>query len=364
MAKKPRVVVLFGGKSGEHEVSLESARSTASALDSRCYDVIPIGITLEGYWLNADISLRVIDSDLVRLLADELGLEKKDRARVPSPDSPVFSADVIVPVLHGTFGEDGTVQGMLELAGVPYVGSGVLGSSLGLDKIATKAILETAGVPFVDYYATTRIALRNDPVAIVRDIEERFAYPVFVKPANMGSSVGVSKAHNHDELIQALELAARYDRRLLVERSVNAREIECSVLGNESPEVSVLGEVVPCNEFYDYAAKYLDGDSELIIPADLPEDLTAQIRDWAAQAFVAMDCAGLARVDFLVSRDDSSVYLNELNTMPGFTPISMYPKLWAASGLSYSALLDRLIALALERAEEKGRSETRYIYDH
>jgi len=270
----------------------------------------------------------------------------------------------VFPVLHGTYGEDGTVQGLLELAGLPYVGSGVLGSALGMDKVAMKAVFRAHGLPIGDYVAVQRSAWRARPEAIVAEVEARLGYPVFTKPANLGSSVGVAKAHNREELVRGLDLAARFDRRLLVEAGINAREIECAVLGNDDPIASVPGEVVPSNEFYDYRAKYIDNASGLFIPARLPAETAAQIRDVAVRAFLALDCAGMARVDFFLCKDTGRVYLNEVNTIPGFTAISMYPKLWEASGVPYPELVDRLIELALERHEDRRATQTSYEHDH
>lgn len=374
-----RVAVLFGGRSGEHEVSIASAKSVMGAMDPERYEVLPIGITRSGRWLLAGDPLAALEARDTGEEAPQLAPPASPagdavvpcpgpeggRELVPGTSGHRFpEVDVVFPVLHGTFGEDGSVQGLLELANLPYVGAGVLGSAVGLDKVAMKAVLQTHGLPVVDYVALTAKEWRRDRDAVVARVEERLAYPVFVKPANLGSSVGVSKAHDRAELGASLDLAARFDRRLLVERAVNAREIECSVLGNDEPEASVLGEVVPSNEFYDYRAKYIDGDSALYIPAPLPATLAGEIRDLAVRAFLALDCAGLARADFLLCRDTERVYINELNTLPGFTQISMYPKLWEASGLPYSALIDRLIELAIERHEEKAGLERSYGFDH
>lgn len=361
-----RVAVLFGGRSGEHEVSLASARSVMEAMDEKKYEIYPVGITKSGRWITGSDPMSLLQSgveertegmDMSRAL-DVVGggeLTLKDSSRSCFPD-----VDVVFPVLHGTYGEDGTVQGLLELTDVPYVGAGVLGSALGLDKIAQKAVLSANGLPVVPYLSVTRTRWGEAPEGVLKEMEETFSYPVFVKPANLGSSVGITKACGRDELEAALELAAHYDRRLLVETAVDAREIECSVLGNDTPRASLPGEVVPCNEFYDYEAKYIDGDSELHIPADLDEEMVQRIQDAAVRAFLAIDCAGMARVDFFICRDTGTLYVNELNTIPGFTEISMYPKLWEASGLSYPRLIDRLIECALERYEQKKASATSY----
>ncbi|MEJ5197809.1 MAG: D-alanine--D-alanine ligase [Anaerolineae bacterium] len=365
MSSRIRVGVIFGGRSGEHEVSLASARSVMAALDREKYEIVPIGITHAGRWLT--------DGDpLARLVAGEDGRPAAGsapmaaatdrRELVPGATGERFpQLDVIFPVLHGPFGEDGTVQGLFELADIPYVGCGVLASAVGMDKIVSKALFAAAGLPQVRYLAFTRREWEQEPAGVMARIEEGLSYPLFVKPANLGSSIGVSKVKEPAALAPALAEAARYDRRLVVEEAVpHAREIECSVLGNDEPIASVPGEVVPSNEFYDYAAKYIDGKSALLIPAPLPESLAEQVRDLAVRAFKAIDGAGLARVDFLLNGVTGELFVNEVNTMPGFTAISMYPKLWEASGLSYPALCDRLIELALERHRERSRSLTSY----
>jgi D-alanine-D-alanine ligase len=363
---KRRVAVLFGGQSGEHQVSLASARSVMGAMDPDKYEIIPIGITPQGQWLlTGDPMVRLSAGGEPTSAQDGAIMPAGERELVPGASRARFpEVDVVFPVLHGTYGEDGTVQGLFELADLPYVGAGVLGSALGLDKAAQKAVLASHGLPIVEYEAVLRSHWRRSPDEIIKLVEERLIYPVFVKPANLGSSVGVSKAHDRGELRRGLDLAARFDRKLLVEAGINAREIECSVLGNDDPIASVLGEVVPSNEFYDYRAKYVDDASELYIPADLPEETTHMIRQLAVRAFRAIDCAGMARVDFFLCRDTGRVYVNELNTIPGFTVISMYPKLWVASGLPYPDLIDRLIELAIERHAEKQASETEYQFDH
>lgn len=373
---KTRVAVLFGGRSGEHEVSLASAKSIMAAMDKDKYEIYPVGITKSGRWLTTGDPMALLasggDGGDVSSLAEIGGSGKalvsqdtERRELVPGTSKTHFpKVDIVFPVLHGTYGEDGTVQGLLELTDLPYVGAGVLGSALGMDKAAMKAVFAAHGLPIVDYAVVLRKRWRALPEEVIAEIEERFAYPVFVKPANLGSSVGISKAHERDELPASLDLAARFDRKLLVEAAVNAREIECSVLGNDEPIASVPGEVVPCNEFYDYKAKYIDDASELHIPAQLPKEAIKRIQDLAVKAFVAIDCAGMARADFFLCRDTGQIYVNELNTVPGFTNISMYPKLWEASGLPYPKLIDRLIELAIERYEDKHASETSYSFDH
>lgn len=365
--KMQRIAVVFGGRSGEHDVSLVSARSVMSVLRGKGTAVVPIGITREGRWLTSGDPYAQLSGP-----AGEAGSPEDypavteppsgRRELVPGATGHEFpSADIVFPVLHGPYGEDGTIQGLLELAGVPYVGCGVLASSLAMDKIACKEVLSAHGLPVTPYQAVLRSGWEAAPSQTIDRIESSLPYPVFVKPANLGSSIGVSKAADRAGLIAALNEAARYDRRLLVELAVpSPREIECAVLGNETPEASVVGEVVPSNDFYDYAAKYIDGRSRLLIPAPLSPALSARVRELAVAAFMAIDGAGLARVDFLLSGETGELYINELNTMPGFTTISMYPKLWEASGLPYDELVQRLLDLALERHHEKTRSATTF----
>ncbi|MBM4466656.1 MAG: D-alanine--D-alanine ligase [Chloroflexi bacterium] len=363
MADKLRVGVIFGGQSGEHEVSLVSAQGIMKAMDKEKYEIIPIGITKEGRWLTSGEPMKLLQAGEQRSRgAEEQGLVPVDRRElVPGTRETGFpKVDVVFPVLHGPYGEDGTVQGLLELADIPYVGAGVLGSALGMDKIAMKAIFISHGLPVVEHLALKRRDWERDPEATMELIEKELGYPCFIKPANLGSSVGISKVRQRGGLAPALHLAARYDRRMLAERAVNAREIECSVLGNDEPIASLPGEIVPCREFYDYIAKYIDDRSELIVPAALPPEVTRRVQELSIAAFLAVDCAGMARVDFLLDKDTGELYIGELNTIPGFTPISMYPKLWEASGISYSELIDRLIELALERHADKSRSETSY----
>lgn len=370
MKEKVRVAVVFGGRSGEHEVSLMSAQGIMEAIDEEKYEVLPIGITKEGRWIASGDPMRALQSgmaegesrpaallgdpsqrSLIRLEEQEQGLQAARLAKV----------DVVFPVLHGPYGEDGTVQGLLELANLPYVGAGVLGSALGMDKILQKTVLRAHGLPVADFLPILRKEWEQDPEAVIKRILETLGCPCFVKPANLGSSVGITKAHGLEELPAALNEAARYDRKLLVEEAIDAREIEVSVLGNDEPVASVPGEIIPCNEFYDYEAKYIADDSELFIPAPISDELTRRIQEMAVQAYKAIDCAGMARADLFLERGTDKIYVNELNTIPGFTPISMYPKLWEASGVSYSELIDRLIELALERHQDKSRSATSYV---
>ncbi len=364
---KIRVGIIFGGRSGEHEVSLVSAQSIMSAIDRDKYDVVPIGITKEGRWLTTGEPMKqlraALDKTPVALTPSPNPLpeaaSQQTRDLIPGTrEAGIPVLDVVFPVLHGPYGEDGTVQGLLELANLPYVGSGVLGSALGMDKAAMKAIFRDAGLPTVSALVVLRREWETDPEGVAARMAREIGYPCFVKPANMGSSVGISKVHHPGELAEAMATACAYDRKVLIEMAVEAREIECSVLGNDTPIASILGEIVPKREFYDYTAKYGDEDTELIIPAPLPPETTAAIREMALRAFCALDCAGMARVDFFLDKRTGQVYVNELNTIPGFTPISMYPKLWAASGIPYAELIDRLIQLALERFADKQRTKT------
>ena len=391
--KKLRVGILFGGRSGEHEISLLSAASVFKAIDQNKYEVVPIGVTKEGKW--------VTSADAERLLTGK-PLEQERHLRAGDPeatsaaavlhngeaivvppephqpgasmtpfqsDAPArraadrgINVDVIFPVLHGTFGEDGTIQGLLELADIPYVGAGVLGSAAGMDKDIMKALFRAAGLPIVKHVTVLRGEWESSPKKIQKLVESKLKYPVFVKPANLGSSVGISKARDRKELGPAIDEAAKFDRKIVIEEGVGgkkhkAREIECSVLGNDQPAASVPGEIVPSAEFYDYSAKYLDEGSQLIIPANLTKAETKKFRELAVSAFRAVDCSGLARVDFLMDPKSRKIYLNEINTMPGFTSISMYPKLWAATGVTYPELIDRLIQLGLERHAEKKKNQ-------
>jgi len=363
--KKIRLGILFGGRSGEHDVSLVSAASVIKALDPEKYEIIPIGITREGRWRIGSGALQLLPQVLetgepVTPSVDPTGPKLLPMSASVPDRGPKPEVDVIFPVLHGTFGEDGTVQGLLELADFPYVGAGVLGSAVGMDKDVMKRLFRDAGLPIVPWQLVLRSEWEKNPDAIRRRIEAKLRYPLFVKPVNLGSSVGISKVHGRRELTAAMSLAAQYDRKILVEKGIDAREIECSVLGNDRPEASIPGEVVPVNEFYDYEAKYLKEGSELRIPAPLTPQQTKRVREVAIRAFQAVDGAGMARVDFLVDRKRGTIYVNEVNTIPGFTSISMYPKLWEATGVPYSELLDRLVSLALERHREKSR--TRFTY--
>lgn len=358
---KKRLAVLFGGRSGEHEVSLASARSVLSVLDVNKYDIIQVGISSTGKWFSGATVLDDLASgktenlEVVTILPDP---EMAGLYRIRDGSLEFISRlDVVFPILHGTFGEDGTIQGLLELADIAYVGGGVLGSAVGMDKGLFKDVMLANNIPVVDSIIVLRSEVKTKFGEIVRQIEERFTYPIFIKPANLGSSVGISKCTNRSDLGEGLLEACKYDRRILVEQGVNAREIEVSVLGNDDPKASVAGEVIPSREFYSYESKYVDGTSGLIIPASIPAELTNKIQEYAIQAFKIIDCAGMARVDFFIDKENGNVYLNELNTIPGFTSISMYPKLWQASNLPYSQLVDELIELAQERKADRDLTE-------
>jgi len=366
--RKLRIGVIFGGRSGEHEVSLMSARSVLKVLDPAKYEVTQVGITLDGEWLHCDDTIGAFER------GDYSGLEQ-----VVLPAEPSHSAlyvlreradgatlekladlDVFFPVLHGPFGEDGTIQGLFEMAGVAYVGAGVAGSAVGMDKAIFKDVMRANQIPILDSLLILRSDIEKDLNSVIARAESMGPYPLFTKPVNLGSSVGITKCNSRSDLGEGLLEAMRYDRRVLIERgAVHAREIEVSVLGNERPVASVCGEVLPSREFYSYESKYLDGTSGLIIPAQLPAGVNEQIRAYAVRAYELIDCAGMARADFFVEKDTSRVYLNELNTIPGFTSISMYPKLWEASGLPYAQLIDRLVELALQRKAERDRTEHR-----
>jgi D-alanine-D-alanine ligase len=393
--KKLRVGVLFGGRSGEHEVSLLSAASVLNAIDKKKYEVVPIGITKQGRWVTAAHAERLLqgkppetpeprhlragDPDATPAAAvlargegvvvppmpgqDHSSLMpfETDAHELPAAVDSV-DVDIIFPVLHGTFGEDGTIQGLLELADIAYVGAGVLGSAAGMDKDVMKRLFRDAGLPIVKHVTALRSDWRGQPKKVRKQIESSLKYPVFVKPANLGSSVGISKVHDSSELAAAMDEAARFDRKLVIEQGVGgakakAREIECSVLGNDKPIASVPGEIVPVKEFYDYDAKYLVEGSESIIPAKIGKAKQKEVQRLAVAAFQAVDCAGMARVDFLMDPRTKKMYVNEVNTIPGFTSISMYPKMWAATGISYPELVDRLIQLGMERHAEKKQNQ-------
>ena len=386
---KLRVGILFGGRSGEHEVSLLSAASVLKAINKNKYDVVPIGITKEGRWLTESHAERLLQGGIAaeesssHLRAGDpqttpgaVLLAKGEAVIVPpvpqahglvpfesaaSSTQKGIDVDVIFPVLHGTFGEDGTIQGLLELADIPYVGAGVLGSAAGMDKDIMKQLFAGAGLTIVKHVTVLRSQWEKDPKKATKLVESTLKYPVFVKPANLGSSVGISKAHDRKELGPAMDLAAGYDRKIVIEEGVGgkkhkARELEVAILGNDEPKASTVGEIIPAAEFYDYNAKYIDEGSVPVIPAKLSKKQIKEVQGMAVRAFQSVDCSGLARVDFLMDPKNGKLYLNEINTMPGFTSISMYPKLWAASGLEYPDLIDRLIQLAVERSGEKKKN--------
>lgn len=354
--RKLKVGVIFGGRSGEHDVSLMSAQSVMRALSPDKYEVVPIGITREGEWIADDpLAALTTGTSSGRPAALLAGANPAGLMRIEAERRLALAAelDVVFPVLHGPYGEDGSVQGLLELANLPYVGAGVVGSAVGMDKAIFKYIMQANGLPILPWQLVLRSAWRSRPAEVIATLEATLNYPMFTKPANLGSSVGIRKCRQRAELEQGLSEAADYDRRLVVEQGINARELEVAILGNDAPQASVVGEIRPRREFYDYTAKYISDDSELLIPAPLPASLAEAVRALAVQAFRAVDAAGLARVDFLLDRETQQLYINEINTLPGFTAISMYPKLWEATGIPYAELVDRLIDLALDRFEEK-----------
>jgi D-alanine-D-alanine ligase len=365
---KLRIGVIYGGRSGEHEISLQSARSVMEALDRDRYELVEIGITREGRWLVGPDTmpslLKGSGKTTHGAIFAEPGPARIWEVRGDSEAERHLAlfreVDIVFPVLHGTFGEDGTLQGLLEMAEVPYVGAGVLASSVAMDKGLFKNLMRAHGIPIVDYVLCSRAEWEREPEHILRQAEALSPYPLYTKPANLGSSVGISRCANRSDLVEGLAEAARFDRRVIIEKGVDAREIEVSVLGNEQPRASVPGEVIPSREFYSYESKYMDGTSELLIPAPLESKQAEEIQRLAVAAYRAMDGAGLARADFLLEKSTGTVYMNEINTMPGFTSISMFPKLWEASGLPYARLLDTLIELAMERHTERMRSERQY----
>ncbi|MFA6098434.1 MAG: D-alanine--D-alanine ligase family protein [Patescibacteria group bacterium] len=368
MAKKIRIGVIFGGRSGEHEVSIASAESVIKALDEKKYEVVPIGITKQGTWLTQNNPLKILKKGSFKA-ADTLKIITPDSTKkslvaikgAKGITKPITEKklDVVFPVLHGTFGEDGTIQGLLELADIPYIGANVLASAVGMDKTIQKIIFKNSGLPVVPFVFFTKYEFKNNKIFVFKKISG-LGYPIFIKPANLGSSVGISKVKNFNELNEAINLAFLYDKKIIAEKAVlKPREIEIAVLGNDNPSASLPGEVFASNEFYDYDAKYVDGKSQINIPADLPKDLSSKLRKYAINAFKSIDCSGMARVDFLLG-NQNKIYLSEVNTIPGFTSISMYPKLWQATGLSYDKLIEKLITLAIEKHREKSDLSTSY----
>src|SRR5216683_1125934 len=358
--KRLRVGILFGGRSGEHEVSLASAASVIRGLDPDKYEAVPVGITKEGHWLVGAGAQKMLPEVLRGGKRVMMTADPTDAALVPLDPAERGGGqrlDVVFPVMHGTYGEDGTIQGLLELAGVPFVGAGVLGSAIAMDKDVAKRLLQVAKIPVVPWIAVQRADWEREPKEIQRSIERKFKYPVFVKPATLGSSVGMTKVHSREELAPALNLAAEFAMKILVERAMVAREIEVAVLGNSEPAASIPGEIVPHREFYDYAAKYLEEGTQLLIPAKLKPGQVKKIQALALAAFRALELSGMARVDFFLEKKGGKIFLNEANTIPGFTSISMYPKMWEASGISFRQLIDKLIDLALEQHAEKARTK-------
>jgi D-alanine-D-alanine ligase len=356
--KRLRVGVLFGGRSGEHEVSLASAASVIRGLDPDKYEAVPIGITKEGHWLIGAGAQKMLPEVLRGGQRVMMTADPTDAALVRLDGSGGGTRlDVVFPAMHGTFGEDGTIQGLLDLAGLPFVGAGVLGSAIAMDKDVAKRLLQAAKIPVVPWVAVPRIEWEKNPGDVEQTIENKFQYPVFVKPATLGSSVGMTKVHSREELAPALNLAAEFAQKILVERAMVAREIEVSVLGNNEPAASVPGEIVPHREFYDYAAKYLEEGTQLLIPAKLKPVQVKKFQKLAVDSFRALELSGMARVDFFLEKEGGKIYLNEVNTIPGFTSISMYPKLWEASGIPFRDLIDKLIELALEQHREKARTK-------
>ncbi|KAB3532477.1 D-alanine--D-alanine ligase [Alkaliphilus serpentinus] len=364
---KLNVMVLFGGRSGEHEVSLMSAASILKAISKEKYNVIPVGITKDGLWRVCNNHIDEIESGewegIHNLLLESnktndcislLPLEKFN-GYVSTDNNSLQKIDVVFPVLHGPYGEDGTVQGLLEIAGIPYVGAGVLASALAMDKAMIKKLFISERIPQAAFEVIYMKAFRRNPDTYINALEEKFNYPVFVKPANLGSSVGISKAKDRKQLLEAIEEAGKFDRKIVIEENINGREIECSVLGNDDPIASLPAEIIPSHEFYDYQDKYFDGKTQFIIPADISDAMIKEIQEMAIRSYKLIDCTGLARIDFFIERDTNKILLNEINTMPGFTKISMYPKMWEATGIPYEELFNRLIQLAIDRFRDKSQ---------
>ncbi|SFS99086.1 D-alanine--D-alanine ligase [Marininema halotolerans] len=365
MNKKIRVAILYGGKSGEHDVSLFSAASVIQAIDPEKMEILPVWIDKEGHWRTGEQALLALEGKLEAKRLEDLRSTKPTLPKeIQGSSFPLIQwveqVDVVFPVLHGTFGEDGTVQGLLEMANIPYVGAGVLASAVGMDKVVSKRIFANEGLPQGRFVQVHRHRVEKSMNDVIAELENSFAYPMFVKPANLGSSVGISKAKDRATLEKALHLAASYDRKLIVEEFIDAKEVEVAVLGNDEPEASIPGEIISSNEYYDYKAKYIDGKAVMKFPAELPEETLEEIRQLAIRAYQAIDASGLSRVDFFVTNNDQRVLINEINTMPGFTPHSMYANLWEHTGVSYKTLIEKLIELAMQRYEEKKKTSTKF----
>ena len=367
MKKKLKVAVLFGGRSGEHQISLISAASVMDAMDRKKYEIIPIGISLGGKWIVSQDPMAILKSKRKRVnnATALLSLNPREkRIFILKSQKEILKKelkiDVVFPVLHGTYGEDGTIQGLLEMADIPYVGAGVMASAIGMDKGIMKSLFKQKGLPTPDFTIIKRVDWKKDERNAIKVIEDKIGYPSFIKPTNLGSSVGISKATNRKGLKEALKSAFLYDRKIIVEKGIFCREVECSVLGNDDPIASVVAEIIPKKEFYDYEAKYTDGMTDIVIPAPLPKRVSEKVRRLSIEAYKAIDCAGMARVDFFLEKTKNKLYVSEVNTIPGFTQLSCYPKLWEASGLSYKKLIDRLIELAIERYRDKKKSKTRF----
>lgn len=363
MANKTRVAVVFGGRSGEHEVSIVSAKNIMEAMDREKYDVIPIGITKDGKWLSGENAINAFQTGNYSGLT-EVSLNTKSGANellhLSGNTYEIMNVDIFFPALHGPFGEDGTIQGLFEMANVPYTGCGVLASSVGMDKLMTKAVWDQAGLPIIPYVGVNKRAWDMTSEDVIQKIEDELDYPVFVKPANMGSSVGISKAKNREDLRKAMDLACQFDHRILVEKGLDVRELECAVLGNDDPQIASVGEVLVGGEFYDYNDKYIDGKSSTQVPADIPSSLAQEVQEIALRAYKVLDCSGLARVDIFFDKKTKGLHLNEINTLPGFTSISMYPKMWEKSGIPYAKLIDKIIELGFEKHAQKNENKVSF----
>jgi len=360
MANKIRVAVVFGGRSGEHEVSVVSAKNIIETMDKEKYDVIQVGITKAGKWLSGENAVEAFKNGDYEGLT-EVSLNVKSGSNelliLSGENCKKEKLDIFFPAMHGPYGEDGTIQGLFEMANIPYTGCGVLASSVGMDKLTTKAVWEQAGLPVTPYIGTTKLEWDNDKEGVILKAENKLDYPIFVKPANMGSSVGISKAKNRNELEKAINLACQFDHRILIEKGLKIRELECAVLGNEEPQIARVGEVLVGGEFYDYNDKYVNGKSETQVPANISESLEKEVQKIAIQAYKTLDCSGLSRVDLFYDEATKALYLNEINTLPGFTSISMYPKMWKESGIPYKELIDKIIDLGFERHKRKNEKK-------